>query len=133
MVNDSIADLLTRIRNANLSKNSTVSLPYFKRGEQIVAILKNEGFIVSYDVHPLEGKPYKELTITLKYDSKGNRIIAGITEISKPGLRVTASVDELPRVLNGLGIAIISTSKGVRTDKQARKLNVGGEVIAIVW
>ena len=131
MVNDSIADLLTRIRNANLSKNSTVSLPYFKRGEQIVAILKNEGFIVSYDVHPLEGKPYKELTITLKYDS--NRIISGIKEISKPGLRVTASVDELPRVLNGLGIAIISTSKGVRTDKQARKLNVGGEVIAIVW
>ena len=133
MVNDSIADLLTRIRNANLSKNSTVSLPYFKRGEQIFAILKNEGFIVSYDVHPLEGKPYKELTITLKYDSKGNRIISGIKEISKPGLRVTASVDELPRVLNGLGIAIISTSKGVRTDKQARKLNVGGEVIAIVW
>lgn len=133
MVNDSIADLLTRIRNANLSKKSSISLPYFKRGEEIVSILKNEGFIVSYDVHPLEGKPYKELTITLKYDSKGNRIISGIKEISKPGLRVTASVDQLPKVLNGLGIAIISTSKGVRTDKQARKLNVGGEVIAYVW
>ncbi len=133
MVNDTIADLLTHIRNANLMKNETTSLPTFKLGEEIVKILKDEGFIKDYEVKAEEGKPYKTLVITLKYDSHDNRVLTGIKRISKPGLRVTVPADKLPRVLNGLGIAIISTSKGVMTDKAARKLNIGGEVIAYVW
>lgn len=133
MVNDTIADLLTRIRNANLNKSESVSLPTFKMGEKIVEILKNEGFINGYSVKAEEGVPYKTLTVELKYDSHGNRVISGIRRISKPGLRVNASADKLPRVLNGLGIAIISTSSGVMTDREARKLHVGGEVIAYVW
>lgn len=133
MVNDTIADLLTHIRNANLMKNEKTSLPTFKMGEEIARILKEEGFIKDYEVKAEEGKPYKTLTITLKYDSKDNRVISGIDRVSKPGLRVTAPADKLPRVYNGLGIAIISTSHGVMTDKQARKQNIGGEVIAFVW
>lgn len=133
MVNDTISNLLTCIRNANLNKTEKVSLPTFKMGEQICQILKDEGFIKGYDVKVEEGKPYKTLTVTLKYDSKGNRVISGIRRISKPGLRVTAPADKLPKVLNGLGIAIISTSSGIMTDKEARKKNVGGEVLAYVW
>jgi small subunit ribosomal protein S8 len=133
MVNDTIADLLTRVRNANMNKAETVSLPTFKMGEQIAEILKKEGFITSYSVKADGEKGYKVLTITLKYDSRGDRVISGIRRISKPGLRVTVSADKLPRVLNGLGIAIISTSNGVMTDKEARKLHIGGEVIAYVW
>lgn len=133
MVNDTIADLLTRIRNANLNKSESVSLPTFKMGEEIAAILKKEGFITDYSVKAEAGKTYKVLTITLKYDSHGNRVISGIKRISKPGLRQTVPAEKLPRVLNGLGIAIISTSRGVMTDKEARKLNIGGEVIAFVW
>jgi small subunit ribosomal protein S8 len=133
MVNDTIADMLTRIRNANLSKSESVALPTSKVNEQIARILKNEGFINDYSVKQEEGKAYKTLTIVLKYDSHGNRVISGIRRISKPGLRVTVSAEKLPRVLGGLGIAIVSTSKGILTEKQARKLNVGGEVIAYVW
>lgn len=133
MVNDNLSDLLTRIRNANLSKAEEVSLPTFKLGEKVVAILKEEGFIADYAVKAEADKPYKTLVVTLKYDSKNNRVISGIKRISKPGLRVTVPVEKLPRVFNGLGIAIISTSKGVMTDKNARKQNVGGEVLAYVW
>ena len=133
MVNDTIADLLTHIRNANLMKNESTSLPTFKLGEEICKILKAEGFIKGYEVSETEGKPFKTLTVTLKYDSHDNRVLTGIRRISKPGLRVTVPADKLPRVLNGLGIAIISTSKGLMTDKEARKQNIGGEVIAYVW
>lgn len=133
MVNDTIADMLTRIRNANLSKQPEVSLPTSKICEQIASILKKEGFIKDYKVTAEAKKAYKTLTISLKYDSQGNRIISGIKRISKPGLRITVPAEKLPRVLNGLGIAIISTSHGVLTDKEARKLNVGGEVLAYVW
>ena len=133
MVNDTIADLLTHIRNANLMKNATTSLPSFKLGVEIVKILKEEGFIKDYEVKEEEGKPFKTLVITLKYDSRDNRILNGIQRISKPGLRIYAGKDELPRVLGGLGIAIISTNQGVVTDKKARELQVGGEVLAYVW
>lgn len=133
MVNDTIADMLTRIRNANLSKNESVSLPTSKTNEAIAKILKEEGFILDYSVKAEEKLPYKVLTIAMKYDSKNNRVISGIKRISKPGLRVTVGADKLPKVLNGLGIAIISTSKGLMTDKEARKQNIGGEVLAYVW
>jgi small subunit ribosomal protein S8 len=133
MVNDTIADMLTRIRNANLSKSETVALPTSKTCEQIAKILKDEGFVVDYKVTQDNGLSYKTLTITLKYDSDGNRVITGVKRISKPGLRVNVTADKLPKVLNGLGIAIISTSKGVMTEKNARKLNLGGEVLCYVW
>jgi small subunit ribosomal protein S8 len=133
MVNDTIADMLTRIRNANLGKAESVSLPTTKANEAIAKILKDEGFIKDYTVKAEDKKPYKTLTILLKYDSRGNRVISGIRRISKPGLRITVGADKLPKVLNGLGIAIISTSNGLLTDKEARKANVGGEVVAYVW
>ncbi|MCD8209613.1 MAG: 30S ribosomal protein S8 [Coprobacillus sp.] len=130
MMSDPIADMLTRIRNANAMKHPTVSLPSSKIKVEIARILKEEGFIVDYKV---EGDVKKELTITLKYTPDGTRVISGLKRISKPGLRVTSSCEKLPRVLKGLGIAIVSTSKGVMTDSQARKLSVGGEVLAYVW
>ncbi len=130
MMTDPIADMLTRIRNANALKYPTVSLPSSKMKVEIARILKEEGFILDYKV---EGEVKKELTLTLKYTSDGTRVISGLKRISKPGLRVTSSCEKLPRVLKGLGIAIISTSKGVMTDSQARKLDVGGEVLAYVW
>ncbi len=133
MVNDTIADMLTRIRNANMNKQPSVSLPTSKMNEKICSILKDEGFISSYEVTQENDRPYKTLTINLKYTADGERVISGIRRISKPGLRVTVTADKLPRVLNGLGIALISTSNGVMTDSKARKLNVGGEVIAYVW
>ncbi|MGM9873407.1 MAG: 30S ribosomal protein S8 [Bacilli bacterium] len=130
MMSDPIADMLTRIRNANALKHETVTLPSSKMKVEIARILKDEGFIVDYKVR---GDVKKELTLTLKYTADGTRVISGLKKISKPGLRVTASSDKLPRVFKGLGIAIISTSQGVMTDAQARKLGVGGEVIAYVW
>lgn len=131
MLTDPIADMLTRIRNANSNKNASVSMPSSTMKKQIAKILKEEGFISDYVVVTEDGKT--TLTITLKYGENGERIISGLKRISKPGLRVYAEVNELPRVLNGLGIAIISTSAGVITDKKARENNVGGEVIAYVW
>lgn len=130
MMSDPIADMLTRIRNANALKHETVTLPSSKMKVEIARILKDEGFIVDYKVR---GDVKKELTITLKYTADGTRVLSGLKKISKPGLRVTASSDKLPRVFKGLGIAIISTSQGVMTDAQARKLGVGGEVVAYVW
>ena len=130
MMSDPIADMLTRIRNANALKYEQVKMPSSKMKVEIAKILKEEGFIVDYKV---KGATKKELTISLKYASDGTRVISGLKKISKPGLRVTAGCDHLPRVLKGLGIAIISTSQGVMTDAKARTLGIGGEVIAYVW
>ena len=124
---DPIADMLTRIRNANQMHNKEVSMPTSKMKVEIAKILDAEGFIESYTVKD------NKLTLALKYAPNKERVITGLKRISKPGLRVYASCEELPRVLNGLGIAIISTPKGVMTDKLARKNNVGGEVIAYIW
>ena len=131
-MSDPIADMLTRIRNANTAKHDTVDVPASKMKLAIAEILLNEGFIKSYDV--IEDGSFKTIKITLKYGKdKSEKIITGLKRISKPGLRVYAGKDELPRVLGGLGIAIISTNKGIVTDKEARKLQVGGEVLAFVW
>ena len=124
---DPIADMLTRIRNANQMRNKEVSMPTSKMKVEIAKILDSEGFIEGYTVKD------NTLTLNLKYAQNKERVITGLKRISKPGLRVYASSDKLPSVLNGLGIAIISTPKGVMTDKLARKNNVGGEVIAYIW
>jgi small subunit ribosomal protein S8 len=128
---DPIADMLTRIRNANSAFMGTVSMPSSKKLVEIARILKEEGYVSEYEVVPGEVQPV--LTLALKYGPKKERVITGIRRISKPGLRVYAKKDELPRVLGGLGIAVISTSKGVMTEKRAKKIGVGGEVIAYVW
>ena len=130
MITDPIADMLTRIRNANQMKHATVSMPASKLKAEILRVLKAEGFISEYVVKEEENKKFIE--VTLKYANK-QRVIQGIKRISKPGLRVYAKATELPKVLNGLGIAVISTSKGVMTDKEARAQKLGGEVIAFVW
>ena len=128
---DPIADMLTRIRNANSAKHKTVDVPASKMKTAIAEILFREGYIKSFEVISNENQGI--IRITLKYDEKGTRVIDGIKRISKPGLRVYASKTELPKVLNGLGIALISTSKGIMTDKKAREAGLGGEVIAYVW
>ena len=131
-MNDPIADMLTRIRNANTAKHDTVDVPSSKMKLAIANILLEEGYIKKLDV--VEDGVFKNLHITLKYGADRNdKIITGLKRISKPGLRVYAGKDELPRVLGGLGVAIISTNQGVITDKEARKLQVGGEVLAFVW
>ena len=129
MMTDPIADMLTRIRNANQMRNATVSMPSSNLKAEIAKLLLEEGYIENYEV---SGEVKKELTITLKY-VENERVISGLKRISKPGLRVQASVEKLPKVLNGMGIAIISTSKGLVTDAKARELGVGGEVVAYVW
>lgn len=131
MMSDPIADMLTRIRNANALKHENVKLPSSKMKVEIAKILKEEGFIVDYKVKG--GTAKKELTIVLKYASDGTRVISGLKKISKPGLRVNVGCDKLPKVLKGLGIAIISTSQGVMTDSKARTLGIGGEVLAYIW
>lgn len=128
---DPIADMLTRIRNANSSKHKTVDVPASKMKLAIADILFKEGYIRSYE--ELSNDVQGTIRMVLKYDEKGNRVIAGIKRISKPGLRVYASKEDLPQVLNGLGIAIVSTSKGIMTDKEARKVGLGGEVLAYIW
>ena len=128
---DPIADMLTRIRNANSAKHKTVDVPASKMKTAIAEILFREGYIKSFEVISNENQGI--IRITLKYDEKGTRVIDGIKRISKPGLRVYAGKEELPKVLNGLGIAIISTSKGIKTDKEAREAGMGGEVLAYVW
>ena len=129
---DPIADMLTRIRNANTAKHDTVDVPASKMKVSIADILFKEGYIQKYEL--VDDGSFKTIRITLKYGKdKNEKIITGLKRISKPGLRVYAGKDELPRVLGGLGIAIISTNQGVVTDKEARKLNVGGEVLAFVW
>ncbi|MBQ3517360.1 MAG: 30S ribosomal protein S8 [Lachnospiraceae bacterium] len=131
-MSDPIADMLTRIRNANAAKHDTVDVPSSKMKLAIARILLDEGYISKYDL--IEDGAFKTIHITLKYGAdKNEKIISGIKRISKPGLRVYAASDELPKVLGGLGVAIISTNQGVVTDKEARKLGVGGEVLAFVW
>lgn len=130
MLTDPIADMLTRIRNANAVKASTVEMPSSTVKAHIAEVLKKEGFITDFAV---EGESKKTLIITLKYAANGEHVINGLKRISKPGLRVHARAEDLPRVNNGLGIALISTSNGILTDKEARKANLGGEIIAYVW
>ena len=128
---DPIADMLTRIRNANSSKHKTVDVPASNMKKAIAKILFEEGYIKAFE--EIKDDAQGIIRITLKYDEKGARVIDGLKRISKPGLRVYASKDELPQVLNGLGIALISTSKGIKTDKEARNEGLGGEVLAYVW
>ena len=131
-ISDPIADMLTRIRNANAAKHDTVDVPASKMKISIADILVNEGYIDKYDL--VDEGAFKNIHITLKYGADRNeKIITGMKRISKPGLRVYVNKDELPKVLGGLGIAILSTNQGVITDKEARKLKVGGEVLAFVW
>ena len=131
LVLDPIADMLTRIRNANTNKHDTVVIPQSKTKLAIAEILKNEGYIV--DFKTVDSEQGKMIEVTLKYGPNGEKVIQGLKRISKPGLRIYSNAEQLPQVLNGLGIAIVSTSKGIITDKNARKLNVGGEVLAYVW
>jgi len=131
IVTDPIADMLTRIRNAQTARHETVLVPDSKTKRAIANILLNEGYIANVEV--IEDKIQNDIKITLKYAENNKKVMSGLKRISKPGLRVYAGVDELPRVLNGLGIAIISTSKGIVTDREARKLGLGGEVLAYVW
>lgn len=130
-ITDPIADLLTRIRNASSSKHETVDVPASNIKKSIVEILNNEGYIKGYQV--IEDGKQGVIRITLKYGPNHEKVISGLKRVSKPGLRFYAGADELPRVLKGLGIAIISTSKGIMTDKDARKQNIGGEVLAFIW
>ena len=128
---DPIADMLTRIRNANQNKSAEVIIPASKIKLEILNVLKNEGYI--NEVEFVEDGKQGSIKVTLKYTEKKERVIKGIKRISKPGLRVYASVSDMPKVLNGLGIAVVSTSKGVMTDREARKEHLGGEVLAYVW
>ena len=131
---DPIADMLTRLRNANQAYHDRVTMPYSKIKANIAEVLKSEGYISSWMVEePEEGAVVKRLSVELNYGTSRERSLAGIKRVSKPGLRVYAKSDELPRVLGGLGVAIISTSQGLLTDRQARKRSVGGEVLAFVW
>lgn len=130
-VTDPIADLLTRIRNANQMRYNEVVAPISSVKLEIVKILKNEGYIADYKVE--EGQVQNNIVITLKYGKNKERVISGLKRISKPGLRVYAKAEEIPTVLNGLGISIVSTSKGIMTGKEARKENLGGEVLAYIW
>jgi len=130
-ITDPIADLLTRIRNAYNAKHESVEIPASKMKIEIVKILASEGYIKDYKL--AEDEKQGVISVTLKYDAKRRKVISGLKRVSKPGLRVYAAWDEIPRVLKGLGIAIVSTSKGVMTDKRARKEKIGGEVLAFVW
>ena len=131
VVNDPIADMLTRIRNANMVGHESVDVPASKMKKSIAEILLNEGYIKGYDL--IEDNKQGIIRIQMKYGQNKERVITGIKKISKPGLRVYAKTEDIPRVLGGLGIAIVSTSAGVITDKEARKKNIGGEVICYVW
>jgi small subunit ribosomal protein S8 len=130
VMTDPIADMLTRIRNANQMKKESVNMPASKLKQQVLDLLREEGYISN--VVLVKGEPFNELKVTLKY-MQNERVIKGLKRISKPGLRVYAQSGDLPKVLNGLGIAIVSTSKGLMTDREARKHNVGGEILAYVW
>ncbi len=130
-ITDPIADMLTRIRNANTAKHETVDIPASNMKKAIAEILNNEGYIKGYQI--IEDGKQGVIRVTLKYGANKEKVISGIKRVSKPGLRMYAPADELPRVLKGLGIAIISTSKGIMTDKEARAQHIGGEVLAFVW
>lgn len=130
-ITDPIADMLTRIRNANTAKHETVDIPASNMKKAIAEILNNEGYIAGYQI--IDDGKQGVIKIALKYGPNKEKVISGLKRVSKPGLRIYAGAEELPRVLKGLGIAIISTSKGIMTDKAARKQNIGGEVLAFVW
>lgn len=130
---DPIADMLTRIRNTNTAMHDSVKMPSSKLKEALAKILVREGFIVDYKVTPNQGKPGSTLEITMKYSDSRARTISGIQRVSKPGLRVYTQADHLPRVLGGMGVAVLSTSQGLLTDREARKRRVGGEVLCYVW
>ena len=132
MLSDPIGDMLTRIRNANMARHTSVEMPSSKMKESIASILVKEGYVKSYEI--VHGGVKKTMRITLKYGrTKNEKVIAGLKRISKPGLRVYAGCEDLPKVLNGLGLAIVSTNKGILTDREARSQGVGGEVLAFVW
>ena len=130
-ISDVIADMLTRIRNANNAKHETVDIPASNMKKAIAEILVNEGYVSAFET--IEDGKQGIIRVTLKYTGKKQKVLRGIRRVSKPGLRIYAGCEEMPRVMNGLGIAIVSTSKGIMTDKQARKEKVGGEVLAFVW
>src|SRR4051794_38067927 len=130
---DPIADMLTRVRNANTAMHDEVNMPSSKQKEALAAILKKEGYIEDFSVAVNEGRPGSTLTVTMKYSPERARTISGLRRVSKPGLRVYSPASEVPRVLGGLGVAVVSTSKGLMTDREARKRNVGGEVLCFVW
>lgn len=130
-ITDTIADLLTRIRNASTAKHATVDIPASNVKKAIVEILLNEGYIKSYQI--VEDEKQGIIRITLKYDENRTPVISGIRRVSKPGLRIYSSCEDMPKVMKGLGVAIVSTSKGIVTDKKARELGVGGEILAFVW
>lgn len=130
-ITDPIADMLTRIRNANSSKHATVDVPASNMKKAIAQILVDEGYVKSFE--EIKDEKQGVIRITLKYDENGKRVISGLKRISKPGLRIYVAKDEIPQVLNGLGTALVSTSKGIKTDKDARKAGLGGEVLAYIW
>ena len=130
---DPIADMLTRIRNANTAMHDDVRMPSSKQKEALAAILKREGYIEGFEVLDEEGKPSRTLLVTMKYSPERLRTISGLRRVSKPGLRVYSEASRVPRVLGGLGVAIVSTSQGLMTDREARKRHVGGEVLCYVW
>ncbi|MBX3286138.1 MAG: 30S ribosomal protein S8 [Acidimicrobiales bacterium] len=130
---DPIADMLTRIRNANVAMHDEVRMPSSKKKEALAAILKKEGYIEDYRVADNGDRPGSSLTVTMKYSPERARTISGLRRVSKPGLRVYSAANEVPRVLGGLGVAVVSTSQGLMTDREARKRNVGGEVLCFVW
>ena len=130
---DPIADMLTRVRNANTAMHDTVRMPSSKLKESLAAILEREGYIEGYTVQDDPGRPGRVLEITMKYSPERARTISGIRRISKPGLRVYTKADKLPRVLGGLGVAVLSTSQGLMTDREARQRRVGGEILCFVW
>jgi small subunit ribosomal protein S8 len=130
---DPIADMLTRIRNANVAMHDDVTMPSSKLKESLAAVLQKEGYIQAFRVDQEEGKPSKTLTIDMKYSEARERVITGIRRVSKPGLRVYTKADSVPRVLGGLGVAVVSTSKGLLTDREARRQRIGGEILCYVW
>jgi small subunit ribosomal protein S8 len=130
---DPIADMLTRIRNANVAMHDDVTMPSSKLKEALAAVLKKEGYIQSFHIDQEEGKPSQTLTIDMKYSEARERVITGIRRVSKPGLRVYTKADAVPRVLGGLGVAVVSTSKGLLTDREARSQRIGGEILCYVW
>jgi small subunit ribosomal protein S8 len=133
MMTDPVADMLTRVRNANIAMHDDVRMPSSKLKESLAAVLQKEGYIEGFTVTDDAGRPGRVLTITMKYTPERKRTISGIRRVSKPGLRIYRKADKIPRVLGGLGVAVLSTSKGLMTDREARKAGVGGEVLCYVW
>jgi small subunit ribosomal protein S8 len=133
MMTDPVADMLTRVRNANIAMHDDVRMPSSKLKEALAAVLQKEGYIESFTVADDPSRPGRVLTITMKYTPERKRTISGIRRVSKPGLRIYRKADKIPRVLGGLGVAVVSTSKGLMTDREARRAGVGGEVLCYVW